>query len=76
MQRQATNHLAVHLLCDRMPRLIILHVTMVAVMCAMTDPPSVVRYQDGRMCYVANKVIHCLAVAETLVATASNVALS
>lgn len=49
---------------------------MVTVMCAMADPPSVVRYQDGRMCDVANKIIHCPVVAETLVATASNVALS
>lgn len=43
---------------------------MVAVVCPVTDPPAVVRYQDRGMGDVTNKVVDLLVAAETLVTTA------
>jgi hypothetical protein len=67
----SAHQLLKHALGDWVPALIVLHVAVIAVVCAVADAPAVVRHQDAGVRDVANKVVQVPAVAEALV-TAAN----
>lgn len=55
LRRAPTTHqLLILALGDRVPALIILHVAVVAVVCAVADAPAMVGHQDGAVCDVAH----------------------
>lgn len=68
--RQPTHHLVIDGLGDWVPRLVVLHMAMVGVVCPMADPPAVVGHQDGAVHNVAHQVIDLAAIAEALVPAA------
>ena len=66
----AAHHAVVDALGHRVPRLVVLHVPVVAVVRAVAHAPAVVRHQDGRVHHVAHKVVQRLVRREALVAAA------
>ncbi len=64
------HHGVIELLGHRVPRLVILHVAVVGVVGAVTNPPAVVGHQNGAVHDVAHQVVQCLVAAEALVPAA------
>ena len=67
----AAHHAVVDALGHRVPRLVVLHVPVVAVVRPVAHAPAVVRHQDGRVHHVAHKVVQRLVRREALVAAAN-----
>lgn len=67
---EAAHHFIVPRLGGRVPRLIILHVAVICMVCPVADAPSVVWHQDAAVRDVSHDVIELLVAAEAAVATA------
>ncbi len=61
----------VHFACQRVPRVIILHMPVIGMVRPVADPPTVVRGEDGRMDDVADEIVQALVIREALMATAT-----
>lgn len=59
-----------------MPGLVILHMAMILVVGAMTNPPAVVGHKDGWVCDIPNQIIQGLVVGEASMPTALNCKMS
>ena len=69
-QKTESYHGIIHFLGDRMPWLVILYMSMIAVVRPVTHPPPMIGFQYRWVCDVTNKIIQSFAVAEALVTTA------